>query len=894
MAPTPKTLYRFTDERGSFRVDNPESWSRLYFPLVNEWGVLASITPSLQGDLTFDQHSFSSLPLVTEDLHLSRASHNFWLSFAGSKGNLWSVSGRSASQRALPAGMETTHVDAGLLWQRMTRTNKKLGVQARVLTFVPSEESTFLVMQIEIQNISAKPLSFTATSAIPIYARSADNVRDHRHVTSLLNRVAAEKYGVAVRPTMSFNERGHLINETSYYVVGADAAGAPPVGFFPTVESFVGEGGDLEQPKALLEKRAPFKKITPAHQGKETIGALQFKPTKLAPKKTASFILLIGIDRDGRTDRDTLVKRYAASGAVEKAHADTAAHWERETSKLSFHTGEPGFDAWMSWVKTQPLFRKLFGNSFLPDFDYGRGGRGWRDLWQDCLALLLADPSRVRPDLLNNFGGVRLDGSNATIITRRKLVTPQGIKWEAGFVADRNNIARTWMDHGLWPFFTTQLYLHQTGDWEFLNEDVPYFDAGPAHGSVLEHILFQTVVPFFNVGEHNIIRLLDADWNDGLDMAHDRGESVAFTAFFAGNLEAFADTFILAQEKAGWKNIVFARELAMLFDTLGNRMNYENVTEKRNRLKEFQQRISKGLSGEKNSIPIERIVADIRAKSAWIRKHLNEHEWLTHKDGGWFNGYYDNRGRRVEGEQEDGSVRMTLTGQVFPIMTGVASDDRVASMATAVNRFLKDPVTGGVRLNTDFGGIQPDLGRAFSFVYGDKENGAVFSHMVVMYANALYRRGFVKEGHEALSSLFKMAVDSKRSRIYPGLPEYFNAEGRGLYHYLTGSASWYVFTLLTQVFGVRGEAGDLLIAPKLMPHQFDRRNEARVEAWFAGSRVRITFHNPKRVPYEKIKISAVTADSGAVPFDRKTEREIILRRSALSQRADWTLRLSLS
>jgi cellobiose phosphorylase len=139
-----------------------------------------------------------------------------------------------------------------------------------------------------------------------------------------------------------------------------------------------------------------------------------------------------------------------------------------------------------------------------------------------------------------------------------------------------------------------------------------------------------------------------------------------------------------------------------------------------------------------------------------------------------------------------------------------------------------------------------------------------------------------------------MAVDSKRSRIYPGLPEYFNAEGRGLYHYLTGSASWYVFTLLTQVFGVRGEAGDLLIAPKLMPHQFDRRNEARVEAWFAGSRVRITFHNPKRVPYEKIKISAVTADSGAVPFDRKTEREIILRRSALSQRADWTLRLSLS
>lgn len=38
----------------------------------------------------------------------------------------------------------------------------------------------------------------------------------------------------------------------------------------------------------------------------------------------------------------------------------------------------------------------------------------------------------------------------------------------------------------------------------------------------------------------------------------------------------------------------------------------------------------------------------------------------------------------------------------------------------------------------------------FGFAYGEKENGAVFSHMAVMFANALYKRGFVKEGHRAL------------------------------------------------------------------------------------------------------------------------------------------------
>jgi len=49
-----------------------------------------------------------------------------------------------------------------------------------------------------------------------------------------------------------------------------------------------------------------------------------------------------------------------------------------------------------------------------------------------------------------------------------------------------------------------------------------------------------------------------------------------------------------------------------------------------------------------------------------------------------------------------------------------------------------------------------------------------------------------------------MASDAQRSKIYPGIPEYFDSEGRGMYHYLTGSASWMVLTLLNYVFGVRG------------------------------------------------------------------------------------------
>lgn len=55
----------------------------------------------------------------------------------------------------------------------------------------------------------------------------------------------------------------------------------------------------------------------------------------------------------------------------------------------------------------------------------------------------------------------------------------------------------------------------------------------------------------------------------------------------------------------------------------------------------------------------------------------------------------------------------------------------------------------------------------------------MFSHMAVMYAYALYERGFVHEGFEALSALFEHALDFETSRIYPGVPEYFEPDGRG-------------------------------------------------------------------------------------------------------------------
>jgi cellobiose phosphorylase len=504
----------------------------------------------------------------------------------------------------------------------------------------------------------------------------------------------------------------------------------------------------------------------------------------------------------GIAEEESAIRRISAQfntpAKINNALEKTKKFWAGVSNQASVLTGRPDFDNWFRWVSIQPVLRRIFGCSFLPDFDYGKGGRGWRDLWQDCLSLILNDPRKARPLLINNFSGVRIDGSNATIIGK-----------EPGeFIADRNNIARVWMDHGVWPLLTLELYLNRTADTRILFAPAPYFrdqhilrlsacdknwkeTAGNKlktktgkiyQGSILEHLLVQHLVQFFNVGKHNYIRLEGADWNDGLDMAAENGESVAFSCMYAHNLRALADLLL----KAGRQRIKLAAELKILF----REVSYADARAKRKVLEKYFTATKSRISGRKIDLDAVRLAEDLKCKSEWLTQHIRKNEWLKE---GFFNGYYDNLGRRVEGKI-GGKVRMMLASQVFAIMSGVAEDKQVKQIIKSVNKYLRDSELGGLHLNTDFGQEQHNFGRAFSFVYGDKENGAFFNHMAVMYAYALIKRGYIKEGEEALDSIYRMAVNTAKSKIYPCLPEYFNLEGRGMYSYLTGSASWFVLT----------------------------------------------------------------------------------------------------
>ncbi|HSV42989.1 MAG TPA: cellobiose phosphorylase [Candidatus Bathyarchaeia archaeon] len=896
--------YRYLDDSLSFQSVKAAAMRQIYVPLCGKdaASLKSSITPFLSGDIKRDKETYVTKPVSREDLRSPL--RNFFV--LTGEGDIFSLLDRETDEAA--------HVEIGQLWHKLVNRSQRLGLEYEVLNFIPVSTGDVELMQVRVKNCSDRTIEIVPTGCVPIFGRAMANKQDHEHVTALLHRTRQIPEGVLVSPTMVFNERGHLQTETQFFCFGVEADGALPAGSFPTVESFLGDGGIWEWPTAVVENHDPAVLSSSELNGREVAGALRFAKTVLKSGQVNEYVLMVGLANSDKQAQE-IFNAFNSGAKVEKAFQETSAFWSRKAGSITVRTADPSFDSWMRWVCVQPVLRRIFGCSFLPDHDYGKGGKGWRDLWQDLLSLILIEPDAVRDSLIQNFGGVRLDGTNATIIG-----TAPG-----EFIADRNSITRVWMDHGAWPVLTVLLYIEQTGDFNILFEEVGYFhdaqlsrsfkrDTGLTsdastqqvtakgkvyRGSVLEHMLIQTLTQFFNVGEHNMIRLESADWNDGLDMGFERGESVAFSSFYAGNMLLLAELLKILEAKKKTREIFMCQELRILLDSLSSeRCDYDDPRAKQRLLFErYCPAVEPVLSGEKIRINISDLAADLTGKGQWLFNKIRSQERLDVRVGGetfrWFNGYYDNRGNRVEG-LKDKAVRMTLTGQVFSIMSGLADERDIDQVIRSADAFLKDPVNGGHRLNTDFGPNDRLLGRAFSFAYGTKENGSVFSHMAVMYGYALYKRGFVRQGFEVLNALYRMATRFDVSKIYPNIPEYFDSTGQGMYSYLTGSASWYVLTMLTQAFGVFGQNGDLVIFPKLVREQFDGQGRAQIKSIFAGRELLVVYENPNQLDFSEYMIDRVFSGGREVPVERLMGGGVCLKRAVIqSGKATLTLTVSL-
>ncbi len=794
-----------------------------YFPLFNKYGMRSSISPFMAGDVKRDQHRFALEPISELGLYMHGLNRNVIFEINHTSYFLNGMTERQQDDKV------TLEVD--LLYQRVSRSQSLYNIET---TSYVAADYPFEVHQVIYTNQSSKPQKLKITTAIPLYAKSADHIRDHRHVTSLFNRIYVTQGRISVKPTMQFDEHGHRTNHTSYHMMANSQLKI--AGYIPTIKQFIANGS-IAFPRGLNNiVEAPY-----TINGYEAMGGIQFESVMLEPG--ASVTLYCGIAITETEDVDAMQQTYLNHQGFAKGLNKVKDEFSSYARKLSFSIGNQALSDRVNWMVIQPLLRRYYGNSFLPHHDYGKGGKGWRDLWQDLLSLIMMGDDHVADLLEGNFQGLRLDGSNATIIGDKP----------GEFLADRNKIVRVWSDHGVWPLWTVKQYLDETGDMDFLNRKVPYFHDQFTHythqirqivpiidyeGTILEHLLLENLVGFNHRGMHGFTRLEDADWNDGNDMAKELGETIAFTHMYTNNVFVLADLI----ERSNQQEIVVFKALKGLIDgTVNIKTFFDDVAQ-------FDKQLV---------ILDSTYVSQIMRKQAILMVDRLKNTFEDDR----FQSYYDECGKLF-----DSKDTACLTGQAMALLSKTASDNQAKILSRRIRELLFEETIGGYHLNSKYDNAH--MGRAYGFAYNHKENGAIFSHMNVMYAYGLYQYNLVSDGHEAAFTLLRQA-QKQESGVLLGIPEYFTEKGIGMYPYLTGSASWFLKLLRDEVFGLSFNLGILSFKPKLINEDFID-GKASIHTIIFNHLVHITYINQKNLSFGQYKIAKIVVDGREVHNKFKT------------------------
>jgi len=796
----------------------------IYFPLMNQKGLKGFLTPFFAGHLALDHDHYVLEP--TSERNLYHHSSRNVMFFINNK--------RFDLNGLLPHQQDTTFIyETGLSYQKVTREVE--GIIIETTSFLVSE-TNIERHHIKVLNKHHLPVTFQAISAVELYGRSAENQRDHRHVTSLLNVIEINPQVLLMQPTLHFDETGHHLN-TYTYGVSFQMIGHDNLGVSPTLDRFIGEGS-LIYPKGLHDIVS-----SGTFYGYETMASFQTEVITLQPNEEKHIMLAIGVDQNKDGLKQSLLDALQyESFSLELKRSET--FYQPYINDLSFELISKEVSNRLQFISLQPLFRRVMGNSYLPHHDYGRGGRGWRDLWQDLIALNMYYDPKVYEMLYQYFKGIRLDGTNATIIGDQP----------GSFKADRNAISRVWSDHGAWPLITLLMYIHETGDLSFLMRKQAYFSdhlygygkfkkqEKPGfteyQGTILEHILIQHVVALHHVGAHGYIKLMDADWNDGLDMGHEHGETVAFTMMYVNNVHALKELI----QKLDVESFELYEPMK---DLILNKISLDDYF-KVNEIK----------------VSIIPKVDLLNALEKLYEMHLQHLQKAFVNDV--FQSYYDHQGKVL-----DDSNTVMLTGQAMALLNQIATQDQAIKIAKKTKQKLYQKHLGGYQLNSLYQKDKHPLGRAFYFAYGHKENGAVFSHMVMMYAYGLYQYNLKEDAREAWLTVLEQAMD-KNSQVYEGIPEYFNDQGKGKYLYLTGSASWLLYLLRHQVFGLKFKLGKLYLEPQLTKKDFINRL-ATINTKTFGKHTTIQYHLEAKSQNQFIKTIIADQQEISLPIEKHYE-----------------------
>lgn len=521
---------------------------------------------------------------------------------------------------------------------------------------------------------------------------------------------------------------------------------------------FIGRNGTLQTPAAMRRVRLSGK----VGAGLDPCAAIRI-PFQLADGQEREIVFKLGLGRDG-DDVNVLMQRFRGMHAARAALEEVWQYWQTTLGAVQVATPDPAVDVLANgWLLYQTIACRLWGRS---GYYQSGGAFGFRDQLQDVMALVHAEPQRMREHLL--------------LCAARQFVEGDVQHW--WHPPTGRGVRTHCSDDYLWLPLAICRYVLASGDDAVLEEQAGFLEGRPVHAgedsyydlpghavetaSLYQHGV-RAILHGLRFGEHGLPLIGSGDWNDGMNLVglQGKGESVWLAFFLCEVLQQFGE--------------------------LAQRHNDPGFAER------------------------------CQSERAQLCRNIDQHGW----DGAWYRRAYFDDGTPL-GSAGNPECQIDSIAQSWSVLSGAGAPERVRlAMDSLYQRLVRREDALIQLLDPPFDSSTLNPGYIRGYVPGVRENGGQYTHGAIWAAMAFARMGDSARAWELLGMINPVNHGKSAEAIatYKVEPYVIAADvygvaphtGRGGWSWYTGSAGWMYRLILESLLGLRREGDTLRFEPCL-------------------------------------------------------------------------------
>jgi cellobiose phosphorylase len=431
--------------------------------------------------------------------------------------------------------------------------------------------------------------------------------------------------------------------------------------------------------------------------------------------------------------------------------------WENYLNFFKVKTPDAEMNAMLNFWNPLQCRTTMYWSRFVSAYESGLGrGMGTRDSAQDILGTVHAAPSFSREVLSKLWHLQFRDGH-----TWHQFYPLTG-EGGPGLAGEFLDWPQWFCDDHLWLIIAVCAYLKETGDLEFLDEHIPYWEGKDHDESVWGHLLRAVDFTYSHRGPHGLPRSGFSDWDDTMNLDHGSGKA---ESVWCG--EQFCRAMLELKELCEFLN---RKEDSAHFTTLYNEM------------------------------------AGIINGTSW--------------NGDWYVRAYDDDGMAV-GVKDENFHKIGLVSQLWAVIGDIGNHERQVCAMESAHKRLNTPY-GLALLWPPYNGSDPRVRGTTTYPPGAKENGGIFCHANAWAIVAAAQLDWGDRAYEYYRQILPLArtdadVYYVEPYVYcqnicgPGHPQF----GRGRNAWLTGTASWTYVAGMQWILGIRPTYTGLIISPAI-------------------------------------------------------------------------------